>query len=118
MTTDNRGRRTGLIVLWVVFALLLAGIGGIGALFVTERNAADRARAEQQAELAAARDDLAARKTSLTYASSQRDQARLRYEREEDRAKWDRDCIAYIKDILNQMRSRNTISIDHGKCVE
>ena len=63
MTTDNGRRRTGLIVLWVVLALVLAGIGGMGALLLTERTAADRARAEQQAELVDAQDDLAKAKT-------------------------------------------------------
>ena len=118
MKTDNGGRRTALIVLWVVLALVLAGIGGIGALFLTERTAADRARAEQKVELVDAQADLAETKSSLTYASTNRDQARFRYEREVDRAKWDRDCIAYIKDLLLQMRNRNSISVDHSKCVE
>jgi uncharacterized protein (DUF3084 family) len=114
--SDNAPRRTGFIVLCVVSALLIAGVGGLGALFLAERAAADRARVEQQAELADAKDDLAEAKDTLSDAVVERERARVRYELEADRAQFDRDCIAYIKDILNQMKSRNSISVDYAKC--
>ena len=111
-------RRTGLIVMWVVFSLLLLGTGGVAAVFLVETNTAARNQVDQAAELAEAKADLTVKKRDLTYVSTQRDQARVRYEREALKAQRDQECYDYIRGILLQMRTKNSISIDHGNCVE
>jgi uncharacterized protein (DUF3084 family) len=114
----KRPRRTGLIVMWVVFALLLIGAGGVAAVFLVAQDGAVRARQEQVAELEQANSDLSKKKTELTYASTTRDRARVRYEREALRSERDRECVAYIQGKLREMRRVNHIEIDHGMCVE
>ena len=115
---DRPRRRTGVIVLSVTFAPPLAGAGGVAALLVAERTRADRARTAQVAELEKVRAELSAQKTSLVYASTERDQARLKYEREVARAERDRACVEYIRGILNEMKRRSSISVQYSNCAE
>jgi uncharacterized protein (DUF3084 family) len=118
MMPAKKRRRTGLIVLWVVFALLLIGSGGVAAVFLIEQNNAVRTRSQQVAELEQANADLSAKKRDLTYASTARDQARVRYEREALKAERDKECVEHIQGVLREMRTKNHISVDHTICLE
>lgn len=117
MSAKNR-RRTRLIVLWVVFALLLIGSGGVAAVFLIEQNNAVRTRSLQVAELEQANTDLSAKTRDLTYASTAREQARVRYEREALKAERDQECVEHIRGVLREMRTKNHISVDHTICLE
>ena len=115
---DKGRRRTGSVVLWVVFALLLAGVGGMTAVLLNHRNEVDRMRAAQAAELEQAREDLDDRNAWLVDAETRRNSAQARYGLEASRAARDVACVAYIQGILNEMKKASSINVQYGRCVQ
>ena len=105
-------------MLWVVFAILLAGVGGTAAVFLNHRSEVERLRAAQAAELEQAREDLDERNAWLVDAETRRNAAQARYGFEASRAARDVACVAYIQGILNEMKSASTINVQYGRCVE
>ena len=114
--TDNRRRRTGLVVLWVVFAALMAGGFGVGAVFLTQRASADRLRADQVAELEATNAELASQRKELVYATTNRDLAESRLKVAVAQVEQDRTCVEYIRAILREMRTKTSMDVSYADC--
>ena len=101
-----------------MFAILLAGVGGVGAVFLAHRSEVERERAAQAAELEQAREDLDARNAWLVDAETKRNEARAQYAFEASRAGRDIACVEYIKGILDEMKTASSISVQYGPCAE
>ena len=91
-------------MLTVTLALLVAGLAGVGALYLVGQHSAGQTRTAHVGTLQQTRADLAQKTRALADATADRDEGRTYYENETVRAQLDRACIDQVRAFLNELK--------------